>query len=195
MALNGSPWAVAMMDSTKLVSGLKDDMGSEDVTYEYITETYVPMYETWPAAYDSYALEGTVIGASVPTSDPSIIRAFFLDVLNNAYTDGHTVISKMAQMFCDYWETVYTGGAQTAGPPMHGGIEIISVVNDAQSFYGAFYAAIVAHRDKVASTINQPFWEEFISDIEVVVKQITWTVTELVIKPPPEPVAFPEKIA
>lgn len=135
------------------------------------------------AAYNNYAKKGIVLGATNNGGDATIIEMFMRGVSSRSQT-----ITDFAQALAEYWATV----AITPGLPAHGGIEVVSVSNNALSHYADFEAAI---RASITQTESKPYFHQFVSNIETMaVRKIIWTVTELMPGSPPTPVSYPEPI-
>lgn len=195
MALSSLPCARAIMDGLMGQCGLKDEDGDQDVTLEEIAAMPKGYPQAWRDAYDAYALKGKIVGAEVPVSSPAIIETFFVQMMSGRWRTADEVFYEFGLMFATYWDTVFVGGPQAGGPPMHGGIKIVDVYNDAASKQPAFEAAIRAHVRRLGSMQTKPYFKEFIDDIEKVVKTITWYIVELMAGPPMEEKIFPEKIS
>lgn len=133
--------------------------------------------------YDDYAKEGIVLGATNEGGEYPILENWM-----EALSTGDNV-RQFAQILAEYWDTV----ALVPGPPMHGGVSTVSVVNDALDQVDAFEAAI---RASMRNTASNPWYLEFVTNIQTIgVAAVTWTVTELVpIAGVPTPTDFPEKI-
>lgn len=130
-------------------------------------------------AYQKYAERGIVLGAENSESDASILEAAL----------GRNIsVNDLATAFANYWSTV----AVVPGVPAHGGMRVISVINDAVAKIPLFRAAI---RSSITSTESKPYFFNFINNIETIaVSNIVWTVTELMPGSPPSPSPFPELI-
>ena len=192
MALTPSVAASGIADALLGASGLTDYMGANNVTLEEIASVWKDYPQAWADYYDEYALQGVISGSDIPSSDPSIIHAFFTKCANEEFGDDYaTLLIEFGQMFADYWSTVFVSG----GAPAHGGMEVVSVSNDASGFQPQFTAAIIAHGQANSGIYASPPFVKFISDIEVVVKQITWTIDELMPTTPPAPQSFSENIS
>lgn len=144
-----------------------------------------PSENTFPndfaVAYNTYVLDGIVLGALNTGGDISILETALTG-------DTETSISELALAFAGFWATV----AIAPGIPAHGGTAVVSVTNNAASLVGLFENAITASLTNVAS---KPYYNKFVSNIEsIAVSNIIWVVTEMV-GGPPAPVAFPEGIA
>lgn len=162
---------------------------------EWIPGTPVQFDLTYPdyfaLNYDIHAKYGEVKGAIIPGIEPfsnnggdfSILSAYFRSI-----TFGDNVLT-FAEALAEYWSTV----AVVPGPPMHGGVSVVSVVNDATAQVPAFQQAILAAMGAVALT---PWFDKLPRSImEIALPQVTWTVTELIPSGSGvSPVPFPEKI-
>lgn len=153
---------------------------------------FVQTYHTLFAAnYNEYARGGEVKGAII-ANDPYFNEGGEYTILENyleSLITGDNV-RQFAQKLAEYWHTV----AVVPGPPMHGGIQTVKVVNDALQQVDAFEAAILA---SMRSTESAPWYLEFVTNIQTIgVAAVTWTVTELIPTPGgPVPTPFLEKIA
>ena len=112
------------------------------------------------SAYKSYSQAGVLSagGGVAGTEDEGILIDFFNSFPNDTTDDAFG--AAMAQ----YWSTcllVPSGGA-------------VSVVNDGASKAAAFTAAIAA---SYSTTDSQPYYLNFITNLENVAKTIVWTVT------------------
>lgn len=135
------------------------------------------------SSYEKYSVTGTVLGASHGSQDPSLLENFINGL------SGATTVTDLATVFANYWATV----AILPGSPAHGGLSVVSVVNDAAAKVSLFEAAITA---SIGNKINRPFYEEFINNLyNIAVSNIVWTVTELIqVGPSTVPTPFPETI-
>lgn len=113
-------------------------------------------------AYHEYAEAGVIPGAESGGGDKSIIETF----MRNAASSSQT-ITELAVTLSDYWSGV---GLTPAEPN-------ISSVNNAGTKVADFEAAITS---SITTSDSQPYFEQFILNIEAVVKTIQWTIT-----PPP----------
>lgn len=137
----------------------------------------------WARSYNAYASAGVVPGSVNTGGDASGIEQFFNSVDNSTAMAG-----QFAQALADFWATV----AIEPGQPAHGGINVISVTNDAAAHVSAFESAIHA---SVTNAVRAPYFLHLIENIQAIaVAQITWTVTELMPGTPPTPHAFSEAI-
>lgn len=145
---------------------------------------FIQTYHTFFAAnYEAYAKEGIVLGATNEGGEESILSTWMTSITS---TDN---VTQFATILAEYWATV----ALIPGPPMHGGISTVSVVNDALANVDAFEAAI---RASMRSTAANPWYLEFVTNVQTIgVAAVTWTVTELIlIAGAPTPTDFLEKI-
>jgi len=142
--------------------------------------TYHEMFAT---NYDDYAQPGIVLGATNVGGTKSIISNWMLSM------ETGDNIRRFAEILAEYWDTV----ALVPGPPMHGGISTVSVVNDALSQVDAFEAAIIA---SIRDTESTPWFLEFVTNVQNIgVAAVTWTVVELMpTGAGPVPTTFLEKI-
>lgn len=141
-------------------------------------------YHTFFASnYEAYAKEGIVLGATNEGGEEPILSSWMVGITS---MDN---VTQFATILAKYWATV----ALIPGPPMHGGISTVSVVNDAMSQIPAFEAAI---RASLRDTTSTPWYLQFVSNIQTIgVAAVTWTVTELIPTPGgPVPTPFLEKI-
>lgn len=133
-------------------------------------------------AYDAYAGAGVVAGAVNSGGQAAILKAAVAAVDSSSNT-----IDLLAQALAGYWATV----ALEPGAPSHGGVAVVSVVNDAAAQIGAFRAAITA---SITDQISKPYFLDFISNVQGIgVAAVTWMVTEQF--PDGSNVTFPVKIA
>lgn len=112
------------------------------------------------SAYKSYSQAGVLSagGGVAGTEDDSILTNFF-----NSFSSSTTDAAFGAAM-ANYWSTCLltpSGGA-------------VSIVNDGASKAAAFTAAITS---SYSTTDSQPYYLNFIQNIENVVKTIVWTAT------------------
>lgn len=160
----------------------------------WVMGTPVPFIRTFHTFfaknYNDYARGGEVKGAIVK-SEPffnqggeySILETYFESLIT-----GDNV-RQFAQKLAEYWNTV----SLVPGPPMHGGIQTVKVVNDALQQVDAFEAAI---RASMMNTAANPWYLNFVTNVQTIgVAAVTWTVTELIPTPGgPVPTPFLEKI-
>lgn len=129
-------------------------------------------------AYETYSLEGIVLGALPGLQQPDIIETFMRSF--------STSITEFATALANYWFTVLI----VPGIPAHGGVSVISVVNDANNWIPSFEAAILA---SITTDYKYPVMVHLIENIETIaLPNVTWTVTELM--PNGSPASFPEKV-
>lgn len=129
-------------------------------------------------AYEQYSLTGEVLGAVHGNQQPSIIETFMRSF--------STSITEFATALANYWATVLI----VPGSPAHGGVSVVSVVNDAASWVSAFEAAITA---SLTTEYKYPVMVHFIENVEsIALPNVTWTVTELM--PNGSTQSFPEKV-
>lgn len=122
-------------------------------------------------AYHDYASDGEVLGAESGDGDKSILYEMIIQCAEYGSVD-EGVITIIAEGFADYWSTACV----TPGEPAHGGVSVVSISNDSSSKVSEYYSAIVnSYRDEYET----PFYLHFISNVESVVKQVIWKVTEL----------------
>ena len=196
MGLSTVTCARSIMDALNGVSGKVSDLGDEVVSLDAIAAMPKDYDVAWATSYDAYALAGVIPGADVPVSDPSIIQSWFRNAMDGGFgTDFQAILPSFAQMFTDYWSSVYVGGPETGSAPAHGGTEVLSVTSDAASKQPAFKAAILAYIAEYGSNLTTPYFEPFLNKIEEVVKTIIWTITEMLPGPPPAPGSFSENIS
>ena len=110
------------------------------------------------SAYKSYSQAGVLSagGGVAGTEDDSILTDFF-----NSFTSS-TSDAAFGAVMANYWSTCLltpSGGA-------------ISIVNDGASKAAAFTAAITS---SYSTTDSQPYYLNFIQNIENVAKTIVWT--------------------
>lgn len=138
--------------------------------------------KNWADSYNSYAKEGSVLGALNTGGNTGPIEAFF----NSSLPNSSSSIIVFATALAEFWADV----AIDAGMPAHGGSTVISVTNDALLHIPAFQQAILA---TLTSSESKPYFFSLIDNIQKIgVSAITWTVTELV---GIAPASFSEKIA
>ena len=143
----------------------KDENGNA-IKPDLSNEQKVSMFAaTFASAYDDYAKAGDVPGADNGTEDPSILEDFLNDTSEKTNADFGAALAS-------YWATVKLepGEAEELD-------EVVGVVNDAADFADDFAIAI---DDSITKDLGTPpYYDVLISNIEEVVKQITWIVTEL----------------
>jgi hypothetical protein len=145
-----------------------------------LSDSFLPLYDgdfilpafgdypsAFASAYDIYSYSGEVLGAThEPAHDPGIIEAFM-----RSYS---TSVTEFAQALADFWSTVLI----VPGAPMHGGVSVQSVVNDASVQVGAFESAILA---SITTELTTPVFIQLINNIEAIaLPSVTWTVTEMI---------------
>lgn len=132
----------------------------------------------YAAAYETYSLTGEVLGAEHGSQTPVIIESFL-----RTYSIS---VLEFATALANYWATVLL----IPSAPMHGGVSVVSVVNDAASKVGAFHSAITA---SLTTDYKYPVMVHFIENVEsIALPQVTWTVTELFSNG--STASFPEKV-
>lgn len=157
-------------DKNKFVSKTNDD-GS-------ITQPVGDYPSSFASSYEEYSLEGIVLGAVHGAQQPIIIESF-MRTFSNSIIDFATALA-------NYWGTVLI----INGLPLHGGVSVISVVNDAPSKIPAFQAAILA---SITTEYKYPVMSHLMENIEAIaLPQVTWIVTEMM--PNGSPASFPEKV-
>lgn len=137
---------------------------------------------SFASAYEAYSLTGEVLGAIHGDQQrPSIIESY-LRTFSTSIIDFATALA-------NYWATVLI----VPGPPAHGGISVVSVVNDATDHVSAFASAITA---SLTQDYKLPIMKHLIDNIEsIALPQVTWTVTELIpTGAGPVPMQFAEKV-
>ena len=138
-------------------------------------------------AYNDYAMLGIVLGTTNAGGQKDILVSAWNSFVGGSGSAAN--ISTLATALSTYWATVCD---QTQiGPPSHGGISVVSSVNDAATKAPLFIAAITSVITDSAST---PPFEDFIGALESVSSTIIWLITELIPAPPgaPVPIIFPE---
>lgn len=117
-------------------------------------------------AYNDYALTGEVASALHGSEQPSI--------LENWLRTFDWSLDDFAQTLANYWFTVLL----IPGLPTHGGVEVVSVVNDATSHVSDFRSALLASLS-LDGTIYRPVFIQFIDNVQTIaLPTITWTITE-----------------
>lgn len=117
--------------------------------------------------YNNYGKKGIVLGAVNNGGGFSQIISAMTNLNNNKAN-----ISLLGASFAQYWSTV----ALINGSPAHGGVSVASVTNNAMSKASAFKSAIESSYTQ--NRLEPPF-QQFLSNIEQVVKSIQWTVVEI----------------
>jgi|SRR5690554_5061312 len=133
-------------------------------------------------AYDTYSYSGEVLGATHATAhNPGILEAFM--------RSHSTSVTDFARALANFWSTVLI----VPGVPMHGGVSVQSVVNDASAQVSAFESAILA---SITTELTTPVFIQLINNIETIaLPSITWTVIEMIpVGPSLVPTPFLEKI-
>lgn len=168
----------AILNSHSELLGLNPD-GSVRPRDEYEFGGSSDFAKAFADGYHDYASDGLVLGAISGGGDKSILEAAW---------GKTTTVTELATALANYWATV----AVVPGVPSHGGISVISVVNNSASLVSSFEAAIQA---SITQTKSEPFYFKFVDNIEkMAVSSIIWTVTELMPTVPPSPAPFPESI-
>lgn len=176
MALDPTVAASGITDVYLQIAGLKAD-GTPDP--DAVPSGDFPT--GFAGAYDTYAKDGVVAGATNSGGDTSILSGF----LSGA---GQPVAaSDFALAFAEYWGTV----AVSPGAPAHGGVSVVSVTNDAIAHVSDFEAAIAA---STTNQLSMPFYLAFIQNLEsMAVSLIQWTIVEMM--PSGSPSSFTETIS
>jgi hypothetical protein len=117
--------------------------------------------------YNTYGTAGIVLGAINSGGDTS----GFVNVIGSI-NNSSGFISAFASALVTYWSTA----ALINGTPAHGGVSVSKVVNDAGTKQSAFESAISS---SYTQSKSEPFYLNFVQNIENVVKTIQWTVTEI----------------
>lgn len=129
-------------------------------------------------AYEKYSLTGQVLGAVHGVQQPQIIETFL-----RSFTAS---VREFAVALANYWSTVLI----VPGAPAHGGVSVVSVVNDAASKVSSFEAAITA---SLTTDYKYPVMVHFIENVEsIALPDVTWTVTERFSNG--STASFPEKV-
>lgn len=129
-------------------------------------------------SYETYSLTGEVLGAVHGLQQPEFIETFMRSF--------STSITEFATALANYWSTVLI----VPGVPSHGGVSVVSVVNDATNWIASFEAAILA---SITTEYKYPVMVHLIENIEAIaLPNVTWTVTEMMSSG--SPASFPEKV-
>tara|TARA_B100000700_G_scaffold324914_1_gene432275 strand:- start:83 stop:622 length:540 start_codon:yes stop_codon:yes gene_type:complete len=169
MALN--PTALANVTNTIHYEelGLQSD-NSVTLEQDGVTATHPVLPNNYASrfasAYNDYAKEGEIAGATNEGGDFSMIESALNNIDN---TTG--AVANLADAFAQYYSNV----ALIPAEPAHGGNSVSSVTNDAASKASVFESEILSVYTTTQST---PFFLSFIQAIENAAKQITWTVVE-----------------
>jgi hypothetical protein len=157
-------------------------LGPDSINVPADTSSFANDFAT---SYDSYASEGIVLGA---LNIGGVIESIETYLTSLKYPDP-SAIDDFAKALSVYWATV----AIVPAAPMHGGISVVSCLNDALAHESDFKAAIQA---SITTKESKPYYFNLIKNIETIaVKLIIWTVIELIPTPSgPVPTPFPEGI-
>jgi len=130
----------------------------------YPSSTFPTAFAT---AYKNYSQAGALSGGGgvAGTEVDSIISGYLSSFTSDTNEDD------FAQMLADYWSTCLL--TPSAGS--------ISVTNNAASKVSAFRSAILA---SITTTESTPYYLNFITNIENVVKTIVWTCVKPIPLPP-----------
>lgn len=124
--------------------------------------------------YETYSDGGIVLGANNNSANKGFIYTALIDLNNSSYNgNAPESIARLARGFTDFWASAFI----TPDTPAHGGIQVVSVTNDAQLYYQDFYDAIYSFVGQYGTVFNPPYEELFLR-LETVVRQIKWFVTE-----------------
>ena len=151
----------------------------------YDGDTIVPSYGDYPSkfasAYEKYSLSSEVLGAVHGAQQPALLETF---LRSWSYS-----VTEFATSLANYWSTVLI----VPGAPMHGGVSVQSVTNDAACHVADFEAAILA---TITTSFYQPIFTNLINNIEsIALPAVTWYVVELVYQGGSlTPVTFTEKV-
>lgn len=187
MALSSKKASDAIWGRYMRAVGLDDNGELDYEEGEWVGVDLDSFQEDWAEGYDEYAKDGVVLGAENAGGDVSILVSA-LNSVKGQYPSYGASIDILANGLAQYWATV----AVEEGTPAHGGIEVISVVNNAATLAPAFKAAITS---SVTQNRSEPFFKVFVDNIENVVSTIIWSVTELMPTTPPSPSTFMETIS
>lgn len=186
MALNPLTFSTLMTASYEKVInfGVAWEQGGDPVPFD------LNYHEYFAFNYDYHAREGEVKGGIIKEANfnnqggdwPAL--ALWMKTLTSMNN-----VPAFAFQLATYWSTV----ALVPGPPMHGGVSVVSIVNDALDQVPAFEAAITAAMGALPLT---PWFAKLPESIQTIaLPQVTWTVTELIPSGSGvSPVPFPEKI-
>lgn len=168
MALDYSGGAAKLW--TDYQNAFYDESRNDNTVVDYFADVFATDYE-------EYSDGGIVLGALNDSANKGILYTTLIDLNNTVYQgNAPQSIARLARGFTDFWESAFV----TPGTPAHGGIAVVSVVNDAQTFYQDFYDAIYSFVGQYGTIFNPPYEELFLR-IETVAKQIRWSVTETII--------------
>lgn len=181
MALNPTVAATGMTTALKKAASLKEDENGTlvDTGEKYDNSTFAADFA---GAYNEYVMGGMVPGTVNSGGDVSILEA--------ALDGKETSPAKLGLAFANYWNTVCV----TPGAPMHGGVSVVSSINNATSLASAFTSAIQA---SLTTKESKPYYLKFVQNIETMaVLKIQWTITEMVVVGTSVvPIAFPDSIS
>lgn len=134
-------------------------------------------------AYHQYSLDGSIPGAQHGSENPSIIANAF----RSSSVGSRSMIDVLASAFSSYWAGVLV----VPSAPAHGGNSVVSVTNNALALQSSFRDEII---NSMRDTPSLPNYQNFISNIETVVKSIVWDVVELM-PPNNNPSVFQETLS
>lgn len=120
----------------------------------------------WESAYLAYGTAG-VVPIAIGPAVGGIVQAGLLSLVG--YESAN--ITKLAQMFADYWATSHL-------LPLPPAVSIVG--NDALTKVSAFEAAI---RASYTTSISTPAFKTLLDNVEGVVKTIIWTGLDVLGKP------------
>lgn len=130
--------------------------------------------------YDQYASAALIPG--------SVNSDRYKTILQNVFANANPTVDPdaLAQALAEYWHTV----SVKPGAPMHGGISVVSVRNDALEKVHLFRQAV----DYSMTTVGQADWyETFANNVQAIaVEELEWTVVEQMPIGPPQ--TFIEKM-
>lgn len=119
-------------------------------------------------ATEQHSLTGAVPGAVHGSQDTSIVYSYM-----SGLTQPGATVPNFATMLANYWSTVLI----VNGAPAHGGVSVVSVVNDAASKVSLFEQAV---NSALTQSESKPWFETLATNIEsIALPGVTWTVTEL----------------
>lgn len=181
MSLDPYVFSDSIETDAKLFLSLDDNYKPLYDENKKVKNSYGNYIELFSSAYENYSLTGTVLGAEHGSQQKSFLEVF-LGLYSNNIVDFATALA-------NYWSTVLL----VNGTPMHGGVSVISVTNDAILHIPEFIQAI---ESSYTTDLYNPMFHNLINNIEhIALPSITWVVTELVwVGNAFVPVPFNEKI-
>lgn len=169
MALNNSIAIETILPAIKKAASLNDDFEPKKNEDGQTLQPSVSnnFEDEFANAYNEYAKSGIVMGALNEGAPTSIISDFIKAAPNSTAS-----IDLMALGLGEYWSRV----AIIPSVPAFGGVSVLNVSNNANTKVNDFRSAIL---NSITDQREDTPYKTLFDNLEVVIKSITWFVTEL----------------